>query len=230
MPTKRKPSDWQQIDEETLYREARNAFTQEQLGRISDIANVKNDEAAHCLHQAILNIAELTNKALHEEQRPIPGQKKDALARLGKALETAAGVLNRVDGDTRGLVDKMAVQISGGTSEPPVTVLNLSEELQRFADAVSAATWVAPTPKSGPPEKNAIRHAVDALARIWEAYTDQKATVSTKDGKAYGPFLNFCAEVLQPILSKRGMKASCESAIRAVLYGDYRKVDYPFDD
>jgi hypothetical protein len=58
------------------------------------------------------------------------------------------------------------------------------------------------------PADNALRFAVGSLAQIWLEQCGKGATMGTRssDGRKYGPFLDFCRAVIEPVYAARGLK------------------------
>jgi hypothetical protein len=71
------------------------------------------------------------------------------------------------------------------------------------------------------PADNALRFAVASLAQIWLEQCGETATMGTSmpEGRKYGPFLDFCRAVIEPVYAARGLKKpAVHSAVQEHLY------------
>ncbi|MGI8704958.1 MAG: hypothetical protein ACR2JJ_04055 [Sphingomicrobium sp.] len=100
---------------------------------------------------------------------------------------------------------------AGCKPHPLALVDTLKDVIRAACDALDEGHF--PAPQHGAPEKRYEKSVADKLLRTYQHFTGRKATVPSRDGKAYGPFLDFMADVM-PLL---GIRSGFESQARAAI-------------
>jgi hypothetical protein len=127
------------------------------------------------------------------------------------AIAMLAGKLYDKIGSAKG--DTLAAIDRTKTSKHP---LRLTDDLLALVDACCLALDDIATEvphQSGARVKAAAAGAADLLLDAYEKTTTTKATIRTRDGVAYGPFLDFLAEGFKIV----GIRASAEAQGKAAI-------------
>lgn len=95
---------------------------------------------------------------------------------------------------------------------PLLLVDTLKDVIRAACNALDEGDF--PDPQVGAPEKRYEKSVADKLLRTYQQLTGRKATVPSRDGKAYGPFLDFLADVMPLLGISRGFESQARAAIK----------------
>ena len=139
----------------------------------------------------------------HHEGAP-PNTIRRELAALAKRAEALRAVIRRLH---KPAIDAVALRPKWPASwDTQLSILMTVVAHAEVPDLPANAGLGAPT-------KTMARQIAQAVADHYRGLTDKKPTISTKDGKATGPFLDLLAEVFDTL----DISARPESQARAVI-------------
>ena len=110
---------------------------------------------------------------------PEPGERKAALALVAKRARELSEALSALD-----LLSQAELGGADGWAHGHAVFKQTKEAVSRFAPRASDAAEQLGRSKPGPPANDALCWLVEALADIWEHFTEEKFSRSNKEAAA----------------------------------------------